>query len=171
MVATKTPRHLAKCRDNQDSVILRRDDKKCRLPLVTLLTIKKKSHETSGHWWELTDCSPYVCNTKRISECCDLSVSCMVRLLSDDFYIKFSRFPMLSTHRLAVPQLDSLRLQPFMNVHALRRSPPYIQFCSSYYSARQLPKIYIVIYMLTQLFFAISHVSRSFLANVHIHIT
>jgi len=45
--------YLAKCRDGLNSIILRRDDKKRRLPLVTLLTTKE-GHEAFGRWWKLT---------------------------------------------------------------------------------------------------------------------
>ena len=53
----KAPGHLAKCRDDLDSIILRRDDQKRRLPLVTLLTTKE-GHEAFGRWCKLTGGSP-----------------------------------------------------------------------------------------------------------------
>ena len=53
----KAPGYLAKYRDDLDSIILRRDDQKRRLPLVTLLTTKK-GHEAFGRWWKLTGGSP-----------------------------------------------------------------------------------------------------------------
>jgi len=41
--------HLAECRHDLDSIILRRDDKKRRLPLATLLTTKE-GYEAFGRW-------------------------------------------------------------------------------------------------------------------------